>query len=87
MAVMYLDTIHRFKIIKSTKGKFDLTFNEVVYQECEDQDEVLYLLKSIQREYENNPCYQLLHGMNDRLSVCFRNTYNDEDVCFYSSDE
>lgn len=84
---MYLDAINNIKIIKSTKGKSDLTFKEVVVGECKDSDEVIVRLKALQKNFENNPSYEFLHGLKDHMSISFRDIMTDEEIRFYASDE
>lgn len=79
--------LQKFNIIKSSKSKGEMTVKESHYQECQNSDEVLNLLKSLEREYQNNPRYELLHGVKDRLSICIRDVMTDEEICFYSTDE
>lgn len=84
---MYLDAINNIKIIKSTKGKDDLTFKEVVFQECKDSEEVILQLKALQKHFEGDPSYELLHGLKDHMSISFRYKATDEEIKFYASDE
>lgn len=84
---MYLDAINNIKIIKSTKGKSDLTFKEVVVGEFKDSDEVIVRLKALQKDFENNPSYEFLHGLKDHMSISFRDIMTDEEIRFYASDE
>lgn len=84
---MYLDAINNLKIIKSTKGKNDLTFREIVVEECKDSDEVIVRLKALQKDFENNPAYEFLHGLKDHMSISFRDLITDEEIRFYASDE
>ncbi len=83
---MYLDAVGKTKIIKSTKSKGELTFKEVVHKECEDSEEVILHLKALQKSFEENPAYELLHGLKDRMSICFRDKLTEEEICFYASD-
>lgn len=84
---MYLDAINNIKIIKSTKGKDDLTFKEVVFKECRDSEELILQLKLLQHHFESDPSYEFLHGLKDHMSISFRDIVTDEEIKFYASDE
>lgn len=84
---MNLDVSNRIKIIKSTKGKYDFTFKERVLQECANSKEVIHFLKALQKQYEESPFYELLHGLKDHMSIGLRDLRTQEEIRYYTSDE
>ena len=83
---MHLDAVSKLKIIKSTKGKGDIAFKEVIYYECLDSNELLTRMKTIENHYKSNANYETLHVLKDFMSLKFRKLDTDEEVLFYAAE-
>ena len=79
-------TTRRIKIIKSTEDRNLGTFNEEVFKECIDNKEVLASFAEIERAFKANPNYELLHGVQDHLSIHFRDIQSSQEIRFSAAD-
>lgn len=83
---MNLDIINKIKIIKRTTPKADTIIKEELYEECSNSDAVLLKLEQLQHMYSADPAFEILHGLEDHLSISFRHLDTQEEISFYSED-
>lgn len=76
----------RIRIIKSTEDKSLGTFYEEVFKECSDNKDVLDSLEEIERACKANPNYEFLHGVQERLSISFRDINSLQEIRFVAED-
>lgn len=74
------------RIVKSVQAIDGLTRTEVIYGEYPDNDQVLEAFRELEKQYVNDPVYEQLHGLHDRLSLSFRNRRTDEIISFTAED-
>lgn len=83
---MYLDVVTNLKIIKSTKSYGEMIFKEEIYKECLDSENIFEKMKEIETYYMHNPAYEILHKMNDFMSLKVRNRINNQELLYYVSE-
>lgn len=74
------------KVIKSVQAPDKLTHTEVLFGEYTDDDQVLEALRQLESQYADNPMYEKLHGLEDRLSLSFRNKDSQETISYMTED-